>query len=153
MKKKKLIMIFTFFNVLIMNYVMGQTWPPYGMNGNGTENNPWQITTPIDLEALALYVNAGNGNATNGVYYLLLSDIDLSEYDNWMPIGNNNTSDNKTCFQGIFNGNSKVIKNVIINYRTDDYLGLFGSVSNANIHNLGVENVLGSRNYGNTQTR
>jgi len=89
--------------------LFAQTWPPTDMQGNGTEDNPWQITTPVHLEALANYVNAGNnGTQTDGIYYILMNDINLSGYaqgEGWIPIGYWYPNDFSKCFQGYFNGN------------------------------------------------
>ncbi len=60
--------------------------------------------------------------------YILMNDIDLSVYENWVPI---------TKFTGVFNGNSKLISNLKI---TDEnyYTGLFGYVKNAILKNITV---------------
>jgi len=47
--------------------------------GNGTENNPYLITTAAQLAQLATYVNAGN-EAFNSCHYKLGTNIDLSNY-------------------------------------------------------------------------
>lgn len=54
---------------VLINTVSAQTWPPLGMNGNGTLGNPWQITTAAQLNDLAIFVNSGYGAQTAGVYY------------------------------------------------------------------------------------
>ena len=68
--------------------------------------------------------------------YILMNDIDLSSYDNWDPIG-----DTSNRFNGIFDGNGYVIKNLTINRPTEDNVGLFGYTVSANIQNVGLENV------------
>jgi len=111
------------------------TWPPLGsgMLGDGTENDPYQITTYSELYYLAYYVNEGNGPLTEGVYYKLMSDI-TSPNRNWPQIGDNATSD--ATFRGNFDGNGKV---VYLHIPGGSYVGLFGYVSYATIHNLGIE--------------
>ena len=42
--------------------------------------------------------------------YILMNDIDLGEYENWVPIGTK-----KQPFSGIFDGNNHSIKNLNIN--------------------------------------
>jgi hypothetical protein len=106
--------------------------------GNGTANNPYLICTHRQLEYLAHYVNAGNGNSTNGVYYKLMNNLDLSIYENWTPIGKSNISDQQ--FQGNLDGNNKIIQNLSINRPTEDYIGLFGGIKEAKIENLGIKN-------------
>ena len=148
MKKKIFILIFAIFGVLTMNSAKAQTWPPDGMQGDGTENSPWQITTPADLEALALYVNAGNGELTSDVYYKLMKNIDLSGYDNWIPIGKYDSESYTSFFRGNVDGNGKKIENLTIYY--ESYSGLFGATINAQIKNLGIENydIKGANNIG-----
>jgi len=104
--------------------------------GSGSSSNPFLISDTSHLRILADFVNAGNGNATNSVYYKLMNDLDLNVYANWNPIGN----DIGVTFQGNFNGNGKVIQNLTINQPTTNYIGLFGHTSGATIQNLGVEN-------------
>jgi len=111
--------------------------------GNGTLANPYQICNAEQLAFLASYVNAGNGDNTVGKYYILADDIDLDGYaagTGWKPIGDNSTYNNRTRFQGYFNGNGKVIQNLIINRPTENYIGLFGYTSGTIIQNLGIKN-------------
>ena len=75
--------------------------------------------------------------------YILMNDIDLSGI-NWEPIGGladasvpPNPSD---CFQGELNGNGYTINNLTVN-NPSGYGGLFGVTLNAEIKNLGLENV------------
>ena len=136
----------------LIGKISGQTWPPAGMAGNGTEGNPWQINTAADLEVLVYYLYNHNGDSTEGKYYELLNDIDLNEYADgvgWRPIGRRDYGYISGSFQGNFNGNGKVVKNISSN-RPDDNIGLFGSIYNATIQNLGIENcnVTGENNVG-----
>jgi len=111
--------------------------------GNGTQSNPFQICTAEDLAALADMVNAGGGNETAGIYYIVMNNLDLIDYtagEGWMPIGNNSTNSPATRFQGHFDGNGKVITNLVINRPTGNFQGLFGYASNATITRLGIEN-------------
>ena len=108
--------------------------------GNGTNTDPYKITTATQLKALADYVNAGNSNEAANKYYKLLNNIDLSGYDNWKPIGNNNLNNINNRFRGNFDGNGKMVQNITINRPTETEIGLFGYIYQANIQNLGVEN-------------
>lgn len=53
--------------------------------------------------------------------YVLVSDIDLSTFSNWIPIG-----DSTNRFSGVFDGNNYSVKNLKIDSLLD-YVGLFGS--------------------------
>ena len=115
--------------------------------GEGTEQSPYEICDAQTLFNLAQFVNAGHGAQTEGVYYILTNNIDLSSYaagEGWMPIGvwelGTNTVDHNKAFQGNFNGNNHVVQNLTINREHTIAVGLFGYARNANIKNLGVEN-------------
>jgi len=108
--------------------------------GNGTSDNPFQITSHEQLNSVRNYLN------DNEVHFILMNDIDLTEefleggaYYNygqgWIPIGSNNNP-----FSGFFNGNNFVIKGLYIN-RNADFQGFFGLINGANINNLGVSNI------------
>ena len=148
---KTIFLVFIFCN----GNLLAQTWPPFGMQGNGTEDTPWQITTPAHLEALANFVNAeDNGYQTKDVYYILMNDINLSGYaqgEGWIPIGKFTIGgDFSNAFQGNFNGNGFIVQNLTINRPTENYLGLFGYTSDGNIKNMGIENcnIVGQRSVG-----
>jgi len=110
-------------------------------SGDGSLAHPFGICTEEDLFALATTVNAGGGAATAGKYYILKNDLDFAGFNygssaGWTPIGLN--FDNYR-FQGNFDGNGKVVKNIFIN-RTTDNQALFNYIQDATIKNLGLEN-------------
>ncbi len=102
--------------------------------GDGTEDNPWQISTAAQLNEVREHLN---GN------FVLTADIDLSGYSNWTPIGayaakdaNNGVYDAKLeyAFTGSFNGGGHTISNLTI--KRDDLseedmsgAGLFGCIA------------------------
>ena len=128
--------------------------------GNGTENNPYIITTPAQLAQLATLVNEGNTDY-NDKHYKLGNELDLSEYGEgfnggagWIPIGQVEIEfyDKRDLifnpFKGVFDGDNHIIYNLhinIINLNPDCYsiisVGLFGSIENGIIKNLGVVDV------------
>ena len=58
--------------------------------------------------------------------------------EGWMPIG----SSYSNMFTGTFEGNGYVINNLYINRPNSDYVGLFGYIQHAQIHQLGLSGVL-----------
>ena len=77
--------------------------------------------------------------------YELMADIDLSDYDNWQPIGDCLDEDNCfNAFNSIFEGNQWTISNLRINVQgsISPYgVGLFGSISDKSIiKNVHVRN-------------
>ena len=74
-------------------------------------------------------------NNLNGKY-ILMDDIDLSSFSNWDPIGNDSIH-----FTGTLEGNGFVIENLTINRSYGRDIGLFGYIDNAEIRNIGLENI------------
>lgn len=111
-------------------------------NGNGTEENPYQISDKEDLKQLSILVS--QGKHFNETHFILTKDIDL-ENEQFEPIGNfeKNESFPLYPFMGIFDGNHKTISNLYINsvgIDSDKYAsGLFGAVTKATIKNLNVD--------------
>ncbi len=94
-------------------------------DGKGTVTAPYQITTAQQLNKVRDFP----GNS-----FILMNDISLSPYSTgagWVPIA---------TFNGTFNGNGKVIRDLYI-YTSTGYAGIFREVRNAKIENLGFENV------------
>lgn len=65
--------------------------------------------------------------------YCLGKDIDLNHHE-WTPIG----KDEDNPFEGKFEGNGHVIKNLKIT-KSNDNVGFFGYIRNAKIKNLGID--------------
>lgn len=100
--------------------------------GDGTESNPYVISTAAELAYLAQEIN--NGNEKEGTYYKQTQDIylnDISDFDNWenTPPSNNWTSIGKSGnpFGGHYDGQGNDIYGMYIN-SNDNYQGLFGYV-------------------------
>ncbi|MDH8702740.1 hypothetical protein M2138_002111 [Dysgonomonadaceae bacterium PH5-43] len=95
--------------------------------GDGSENDPYIVSTPEQLNAVRNYLSA---------CFILENDIDISG-QNWTPIGTNSSS----SFQGLFDGNNKKIIGLSIsNASAYPGIGLFGYISGT-VKNLGIENV------------
>jgi len=93
--------------------------------GDGSEDDPYGISTPEQLNAVRYYPEA---------HFVLLNDIDMSDatgeggvYWNdgagWEPIGNS-----VSPFVGIFDGNDFTVNNIYINRQEQNYVGLFGNL-------------------------
>ena len=115
-----------------------------GLDGEGTQENPFLIKT---LEDLILFRNSVNAGETKynapGVVVALAADIDLADTAAWTEGIGDGTN---TTFDGIFDGKNFTIKNLVINPTADadKYLcgGLFGYIYGAaEIKNLVIENV------------
>lgn len=97
-------------------------------SGNGSVSNPYQISSWTQLN------NVRNHLSSN---YVLNNDLSNTTVgyvgigDNWTPI---------PTFSGNFNGNSKIISDLVINKPSVSSVGLF-SDANGNISNLGLVNV------------
>jgi len=116
-----------------------------------TEHAEWTISTAAELAALAEIVNrtwGGIPEAYNfaGKTIRLTKNIDLSEYDNWVPIGGFRKFEGLHCpdvyaFSGTFDGGGFVISNLTVNRPDISYQGLFGYIVNATIKNVRLEGV------------
>jgi len=120
-----------------------------GLNGSGTEADPYEISTACELAYMRDVVNLNIINSSSykidpqdpfpafKSYYELTADIDLNGYD-WEPIG----PDGEIPFAGSFNGNGYTISNLEIveeNPASNTYWGLFGYLDHARIADLEIE--------------
>ena len=102
------------------------------LQGEGTEESPYQISDLSDFEVFASAVNNGVEGYPDA-YYRLTSNIDFTGAS-YEPVGTANFP-----FSGVFDGNGYYLANITI----DDsviYAGAFGYVHNASIVNLGIKN-------------
>lgn len=105
--------------------------------GNGTENDPWQIARPGDLDLIRNYLGAEHDNK----YYIQTHDIDLdvapwNQEEGWVPIAPG--GDNK--FYGHYDGNGFEIRNLTID-RAASAQSLFGVTNGATLENIRLTNI------------
>lgn len=112
--------------------------------GTGTEENPFLISTPKQLNNVRNYL----GNNYKNVAFKLINDIDLTAYlesgegftmwatKGWEPIG---TSDSNNYFQGIFDGDNHTIRGLWCSRGTQSNIGLFGSTDGVVLKNIALE--------------
>ncbi len=120
--------------------------------GQGTEENPYEISSAAELRKLASEVN--NGESYGGKYFALTNDVDLEGgVDNvWTPIGNMAVgadqwnSSEALNFDGVFDGKGYTVKGLYIDGSASGaYSALFGLARwNSVIKNLTVEGVIES---------
>jgi len=97
--------------------------------GNGSETNPYLISSKADMEQLATYVNGGQTYA--GVYFLLTRDL-TGESDTIRTIIGQQTTKSYS-FNGVFDGGNHKIK---VNINSQAFTCIFGRIENATIKNL-----------------
>ena len=86
--------------------------------GKGTKEDPWKISSDLDLAKLARDVTNGNSQTMySGRYFQLSENIDLNK-GIWMPIGTLNDT-NAGFFGGTFDGDGKTISNMKIYWTTN----------------------------------
>ena len=98
--------------------------------GAGTAEDPWQIATAEQLDFIRNDLTA---------HYVLIDDIDLSGYENWMPIGAfqslSDAPEDKEiphpdyAFTGTFDGAGHTISNLTVSSEAPMGAGLFGCAS------------------------
>ncbi len=97
----------------------------------------YSISSAEELAKLAAMTD--NGLIGENTEFVLANDIDLSVYstgEGWTPIGSPSKK-----FTATFDGNGHVVSNLYIYRPNDNNQGLFGWASNADIKNVGLENV------------
>mgnify|MGYP004671511879 CR=1 FL=1 len=117
--------------LLLSTFIMSPV--AYAAEGDGTEGNPYLITTAAELQKINEDVTA---------HYKLMADIDLKQAL-FTPLGNIDTG----AFSGSFDGNGHTISNLKID--AGKYAGLFGC-NEGTIKNVRIKNadVYGSRYVG-----
>ena len=139
-KPKWLVTMLLLVMAILMPYegAWAQTKPT---RGNGSVDNPYEISTAAELAWFRDYVNKESQFASA----MLTDDIDLSEFCHaadaatnteelsWDPIGNGK------MYCGTFDGNGKTIRNLYIN-STFMFEGFFGYAKNGCIKNITFDN-------------
>ena len=130
------------------------TMPAYS-GGNGTESDPWLISSVADLQLLANTINNGDAAAFDadctgtgdgipgnyhGYYFKQTIDLDLSDIVNWDPIGYSGSF----YFAGNYDGGGHSISNATCAGKNDvdgfATAGIFGWVAFGSVKNLTVKN-------------
>lgn len=102
--------------------------------GDGTAENPYQISNAGELAHLAKIVNEQSA-APEYKYYVLTDNISLG-YEEWVPIG---VYDNENqYFKGSFDGNGFTISDLSISQPNSGYIGIFGYTKDSEIKNINV---------------
>ena len=139
-KPKWLVTMLLLVMAILMPYegAWAQTKPA---RGNGSVDNPYEISTAAELAWFRDYVN----NESQYASATLIEDIDLSEFCHaadaatnteelsWDPIGNGR------MYCGMFDGNGKTIRNLYIN-STIMNKGFFGYANSGSIKNITFDN-------------
>ncbi len=121
--------------------------------GTGTEEDPYLIEDGAQLAYMGQLMRE-NGSQYKGVYFKLISNIILnedvltddlklnkekeSEFNKWLPIGDYNSSSDKTyAFHGYFDGGGYCISGV---YCPDNYscAGLFALINDGDVHDFAL---------------
>lgn len=115
-------------------------------SGSGTENDPYLILNPIQLNQMRNYLNKEE------VYFKLMVDVDLTDFledenpsQGWQPIGTSSTP-----FKGILDGNGKTVSGLWINRPNSEYIGFFGNLDGGTVKDLTLNgtNINGSSFVG-----
>jgi hypothetical protein len=99
------------------------------------------ISTAEELEELSRIVNGSwkknrKRDHFAGKTIRLARNIDLAQYENWVPIG-----DSVNPFLGTFNGSGYTISNLTVNRPDADHQGLFGYIEGGRVQTLGLDGV------------
>ena len=95
--------------------------------GDGSEGNPYRISTPEQLARLAYLINNSSTNSNYRTkHYIQTADIDLNGHY-WVPIGTSNY-----YFSGIYDGGGFTISGMCSPLELENGQGLFGYVRSVN---------------------
>lgn len=109
-----------------------------GMEGTGTSDDPYLVTTPPQLRGVD--AEGANDNSAETEYYEQKADLDLSAYDNWKPVKSGALYDGKgykvnnlvSTQGGIFSYNGGTIQNVhLVSGNINSTSGNIGGIVNA----------------------
>ena len=135
---------------------------PTFSGGNGTQEDPWLISSSNDLIELADWVNSEKAKTFDmddcgtgyfhGYYFKQISNIDLTGVD-YAPIGYTDTDE--IYFSGNYDGNNFIISNITSTGKQDSdgqtTVGSFGFIVEAKIENIHVKNAdflaIGNNSY------
>ena len=113
------------------------TFAQFSGSGSGTENDPYLITNPIQLNQLRNFLNKSD------VYFKLMADINLTEFiedefgaQGWQPIGTSSMP-----FKGVIDGNFKTISGLYIDRSSSDNVGLFAYLTKGTIKHMTLKDV------------
>lgn len=112
-------------NMTVVGQLLG------GVEGLGTEEEPFLISSHYDLARFREIVNIGYN--FDEQWFRQTDDIDLSAFENWTPIGKGEAD-----FDGVYDGAGNSIKNLTVKGDDNDAVALFGNVGGV-ILNLGIE--------------
>ncbi len=115
------------------------TFPQFSvteLQGDGSEANPYQLSTLADLVLLSRKVAEYNETEGGTIYmkpfkgkhFKLMNDIDMGSY-RFTPIGH----DGIRIFAGNLDGNGKTISNLTVKDMANGYCGLFGRVDSLTV--------------------
>ena len=120
-----------------------------GWAGTGSEDDPYIILYPAQLDLLAIQVNSGNSYANT--FFKLGTDITYSTEglgageSNYTPIGGY-IDGSPMLFRGSFDGDGHTVSGLIVtrtgDSRSDWYIGLFGQVGFGGTVSGTVKNVI-----------
>jgi hypothetical protein len=135
--------------------------------GKGTKEDPYLISSDLELAKLANDVNTGSSKVMkSGEYFKLTKDIDL-KHGIWTPIGSTKCTKGNSdrYFSGIFDGDGHTIRNMHIEWDNETgkeaswglFTRLYGNPENikspkqeeyATVTNLVIENALIEKKKG-----
>ncbi len=118
----------------ILFFSVFQTANAQFAGGDGTEQNPWQISTIEQLDSVRYFLD-DHFELTNDLNFTGSIYDSINSQEGWIPIG---TSSDR--FTGSFNGKGFVIENLYINKIGVGNVSLFGYIYSANLDSLSVLN-------------
>ncbi|MCL2556774.1 MAG: hypothetical protein FWE03_07170 [Firmicutes bacterium] len=134
------------FSGITIGYTLANTISPAPLNspswhrGQGTQSNPYEISSAVELRDFANLVNSGTD--FEGNYILLTDNINLGGIIQHIPIGIG-----AYPFSGNFDGGNHMISGLFFSQPDQNGVGLFGVMgANSSIRNIAVEGIITAGN-------
>ncbi len=119
----------------------GMYYVPPTLNGSGTEQDPYTISSDDEWNIFAILVNSGTNNFS-GKFVKLTKDIEVSTMVGvW-----SDTESERCAFSGTFDGDGNTITATITD-EDNQGIALFRYINNATIKNLKVAGTITSNQY------
>jgi hypothetical protein len=131
-----------FFIICVIFILVNCAFAKYS-GGDGSEGNPFQISTPNDLNDIS------NQPEDFNECFILVNDINMAGYAYSTAVIAPTTSTGPIIFfdgipfNGVFDGNDQGVYNLTINAKgtNNSFLGLFGQIDGGEVKSLGIEGV------------
>ena len=126
------------FTMPVSDMMLTANFEFYFAGGSGTAEDPYLVSNATHLDNVRLFLGHNHGDK----HFKQTADINLAtspwnEEDGWVPVGASGVN----SFSGTYNGDGHIIDGLYIDRPASANQGLFGSIRNASISGVKLQNV------------